>query len=212
MRLLILTTLLSHHLLFVNGSLGSSISHLTPELLQHPEPASTDLPSSINQLEQEFLTHPSSDSASSHLKYITSEAHVAGTQGDEKMAGYVRDQFTAYGIPMVEIDHLKTLLNYPMEKPIVQLLEKNDANEVLTVIYEAELSEDVEAADDTSDTPWRNETFLGYAPSGDVTAEFVYANYGRPSDFDILQSRGISVENKIVIVRYGQCFRGLKVS
>jgi hypothetical protein len=34
---------------------------------------------------------------------------------------------------------------------------------------------------------------------------------GRPEDFDYLEANGIDVKGKIVITRYGQCFRGLKV-
>jgi len=40
----------------------------------------------------------------------------------------------------------------------------------------------------------------------------VYANYGRPEDFDALESLGVDVKGKIVLVRYGKCFRGLKVN
>ena len=53
-------------------------------------------------------------------------------------------------------------------------------------------------------------TFNGYAPSGDVTAPAVYANYGTPDDFDALAGAGVDVKGKVVLVRYGQCFRGLK--
>lgn len=42
-----------------------------------------------------------------------------------------------------------------------------------------------------------------YSPSGDVTAPLVYANYGRPEDFDSLDAAGVSVEGAIVITRYG---------
>ena len=43
-----------------------------------------------------------------------------------------------------------------------------------------------------------------YSPSGNVSAAFVYANYGRPEDFDALEAVGVSVEGKIVITRYGE--------
>ena len=43
-----------------------------------------------------------------------------------------------------------------------------------------------------------------YSPSGDVTAPLVYANYGRPEDFDALDELGVSVEGAIVITRYGE--------
>lgn len=45
---------------------------------------------------------------------------------------------------------------------------------------------------------------IRYSPSGNVTAAFVYANYGKPEDFDALETLGVSIEGKIVITRYGK--------
>src|SRR2546423_533132 len=53
--------------------------------------------------------------------------------------------------------------------------------------------------------------FSGMSPSGDVEADVVYANYGTPNDFDKLEKMKIDVRGKIVLVRYGQNFRGVKV-
>ncbi|WP_242907032.1 M28 family peptidase [Actinomadura terrae] len=50
----------------------------------------------------------------------------------------------------------------------------------------------------------------GMSPSGDVRGEVVYANYGRPEDFALLAEKGVSVKGKIVLVRYGSVFRGIK--
>ena len=52
--------------------------------------------------------------------------------------------------------------------------------------------------------------FNGMSPSGDVEAEVVYANYGTPDDFQKLEQMKIDVRGKIVLVRYGQNFRGVK--
>ena len=41
-------------------------------------------------------------------------------------------------------------------------------------------------------------------------AEVVYANYGSPADFDKLKQMNVDVRGKIVIVRYGEIFRGVK--
>lgn len=63
------------------------------------------------------------------------------------------------------------------------------------------------------DTPFAKDIVPGYnayTPSGEVEAELVYANYGRPEDFEELERRGISVKGKIVIARYGKNFRGVK--
>ena len=43
-----------------------------------------------------------------------------------------------------------------------------------------------------------------------MTAELVYVNYGIPSDYEELEQRGIDVEGKIVIARYGGSWRGIK--
>ena len=43
-----------------------------------------------------------------------------------------------------------------------------------------------------------------------MTAPLVYANYGVPADYDTLKEKGIDVRGKIVIVRYGSSFRGVK--
>ncbi|WP_412518411.1 M28 family peptidase [Actinomadura madurae] len=50
----------------------------------------------------------------------------------------------------------------------------------------------------------------GMSPSGNVRGEVVYANYGRPEDFALLAEKGVSVQGKIVLVRYGAVFRGIK--
>jgi len=48
------------------------------------------------------------------------------------------------------------------------------------------------------------------SPSGDVEADVVYANYGSPEDFQKLEQMKVDVRGKIVLVRYGQNFRGVK--
>ena len=53
--------------------------------------------------------------------------------------------------------------------------------------------------------------FLGYAPSGVVEGEVVYANFGTEKDFRKLKEMGVSVKDKIVIIRQGRVFRGNKV-
>jgi len=53
--------------------------------------------------------------------------------------------------------------------------------------------------------------YNAYSPPGDVTAPVVYANYGLPEDYAKLDQLGVDVKDKIVLVRYGQSFRGVKV-
>ncbi|KAF8165479.1 Zn-dependent exopeptidase [Crassisporium funariophilum] len=54
-------------------------------------------------------------------------------------------------------------------------------------------------------------TWHGLSCDGDVTGELVYANYGYKEDYDELVSQGANLTGKIVLVRYGNNFRGLKI-
>ena len=65
--------------------------------------------------------------------------------------------------------------------------------------------------DPFQDDPRILPAFNGSSPSGDVTGEVVYANYGTLADFKKLAQLGVSVKDKIVLVRYGGNFRGVKV-
>lgn len=172
-------------------------------------------PSVENQLsesEKIFLSQPNPWSARNNLAFLTSQPHVAGTKGDYVMADFVEREFNRAGIPIVSTFDLDVYLNYPRTKSIVELRTIESAHNASNlVIFQASLSEDILEFDPTSDTAWRNHTFHGYGASGNVTAPLVYANYGTPQDFSSLQQAGIDVVGKIVLVRYGKCFRGLKV-
>ena len=53
-------------------------------------------------------------------------------------------------------------------------------------------------------------SYNAYSIDGDVTGDLVYANLGLQADYEALERLGIDVHGKIVIVRYGGCFRGIK--
>lgn len=159
------------------------------------------------RLEELFLAAPTRDGAEAHLRYITSKPHVAGTQGDFEMAEYVRAQMQAFGLDS-RIENVSASLNYPVAPPsLIMLPAAPDGSSPILI----NLAEPALANDSTSDTMWRNHTFLGYAPAGEAEGEVVYANYGTPTDFAALRQAGVEVAGKIVLVRYGKCFRGLKI-
>jgi N-acetylated-alpha-linked acidic dipeptidase len=64
--------------------------------------------------------------------------------------------------------------------------------------------------------PWQEDFddvvvgYNAYSPSGRVSGEVVYANYGLPDDYAELERLGVDVAGKIVLVRYGGSFRGVK--
>ena len=70
--------------------------------------------------------------------------------------------------------------------------------------FKASLEEPAVAVDPTSSQKAEQlPSFNAYSVDGDVTGPLVYVNYGRPSDYEELARRGISVKGAIVIARYG---------
>jgi N-acetylated-alpha-linked acidic dipeptidase len=154
------------------------------------------------RIEEQFRAVPAPDSAREHLRRLTAEPHIAGTKEDYATAVYVRDQMRSFGLA-ADLKEYQVWLNYPKTDPIVELIS-SARRERLSV------RESVIKEDPTSSNPKITPLFNGYSPTGDVTAELVYANYGLPPDYDALQKAGVDVNGKIVIVRYGNSFRGVK--
>jgi N-acetylated-alpha-linked acidic dipeptidase len=151
--------------------------------------------------EERFRAVPTPNSAREHLKILTREPHIAGTKADYDTAIYVRDQLRSYGIA-AELKEYDVWLNYPNAPSIVELIASRRKR--------LNIHEPVVSADPTSSHPNITPLFNGYSASGDVTAPVVYANYGLPNDYDDLKKAGVDVKGKIVIVRYGNSFRGVK--
>jgi N-acetylated-alpha-linked acidic dipeptidase len=154
-------------------------------------------------LEEKFLAVPDPVLAGQHLKRLTAEPHLAATPEDRKTAEYVAQKFRAAGL-VTEIVPYRVLLNQPKAVRV----EAYDANGKR--LMSGPTSEHVEG------DPYQNNArvvmpFHGSSGSGDVTAEVVYANYGRLEDFDRLAAQHIDLHGKIVLVRYGANFRGVKV-
>ena len=53
--------------------------------------------------------------------------------------------------------------------------------------------------------------FHSYSPSGEVTAQFVYCNYGTLDDYGRLVDNNIDIEGKIHIIRYGKLLPYIKI-
>lgn len=131
----------------------------------------------------------------------TAEAHLAGT--NYGLVEWTRSKFEEYGWE-TEVDTYDILVSYP-ESHALHLLHNG------TVAYTAPLKEDALEEDPTTQGDDGVPTFLGYAANGNVTAQYVYVNYGTREDFALLAEWGVDVAGKIAVARYGNIFRGLKV-
>jgi N-acetylated-alpha-linked acidic dipeptidase len=153
------------------------------------------------RLEEQFRSVPTPESAREHLRRLTLEPHIAGTKEDYDTAIYVRDQLRSYGLP-ADLKEYDVWLNYPKTPSVLEL--------ITTRRQKLNIREAVIPGDPSSSNPKITPLFNGYAASGDVTAPVIYANYGLPKDYEDLKKIGVDVKGKIVIVRYGNSFRGVK--
>src|SRR5271165_7076472 len=152
--------------------------------------------------ESQFLAVPDSKLAEEHLRILTKVPHMAGTIEDKATAEYVAQKFRAAGLD-TEIVAYKVWMNYPAEISV-------DLIAPAGVEMHGPTRERVDH-DPYQDDPRVVMPFNGMSPSGDVEADVVYANYGSPEDFEKLDRLKVDVRGKIVLVRYGQNFRGVKV-
>jgi N-acetylated-alpha-linked acidic dipeptidase len=154
-----------------------------------------------NATETRFLAVPDPKLAEEHLRTLTKAPHMAGTPEDKATADYVAQRFRAAGLD-TEIVEYKVWINYPLEISV-------DITAPAGVAMHGPTREHVDG-DPYDDDPRVVMPFNGMSPSGDAEAEVVYANYGTPEDFEKLEKLKVDVRGKIVLVRYGQNFRGVK--
>jgi N-acetylated-alpha-linked acidic dipeptidase len=193
---------------FFSATLISCILLLTsfsPRLSGAPEPTSTifGFRDSVaeNAAESRFLAVPDPKLAEEHLRILTKAPHIAGSPEDKTTADYVAQKFREAGLE-TEIVEYKVWLNYPAEISV-------DMTAPAGATMHGPTREHVDG-DPFQDDPRVVMPFNGQSPSGDVEAEVVYANYGTPEDFKKLAQLNVDVRGKIVLVRYGQNFRGVK--
>ncbi|OTA95903.1 hypothetical protein M434DRAFT_28399 [Hypoxylon sp. CO27-5] len=134
-------------------------------------------------------------------KLYSAKPHLAG---DLEHAERIRDLWRSYGIP-TELKRYDVLQNFPRHSALK--LHREDGS----IAFNASLVEDEVAEDPTSSPQNGLPAFFGFGAHGTVHGELVYANFGTLSDFQLLESRGISIKSKIVICKYSKVFRGLKV-
>ncbi|KAF2274374.1 Zn-dependent exopeptidase [Westerdykella ornata] len=170
-------------------------------------------------LQEILLTVPSPKKAREWSRYYTAGPHLAGKNLSQAL--WTKDLWQEFGIKNTHIVDYDIYVNYPKDHRLA-LLERNKTSKGLEVLgsadtdswmikYEASLEEDVLKEDGTSGLSNRIPTFHGYSASGNVTAPYVFVNYGTYEDFEELVAKNISLEGKIALAKYGNVFRGLKV-
>lgn len=149
-----------------------------------------------------FLSVPCNETAAANLKEITKVPHVAGTQANSDVSTYIRAKFEEVGLESHFADY-DVLLNYPLRRQL---------SLVFPELRHLALKEAAFPEDPFSQHPDVTTTFHGYSPSGSAEAEVVFVNYGRTEDFAALAARGVNLTGAITLAKYGQIYRGDKVS
>ncbi|GLB33889.1 putative vacuolar protein sorting-associated protein 70 [Lyophyllum shimeji] len=191
----------------------------------------------VAEREKLFLSVPSSESALAASRAYATHPHLAGSSEDLNDAKVMLDLFhKEFNIPMPSaepifaagtpesrnatlrltsretaepsawIDTYYPVLNTPLDRSLQILGEDGEA------VWTADLVEDGDPLDEDAHR-YKDSvpTWHGLSKGGDAEGELVYANYGTKEDYDELVAAGSNLTGKIVIVRYGAVFRGLKI-
>ncbi|MGH8279777.1 MAG: transferrin receptor-like dimerization domain-containing protein [Gammaproteobacteria bacterium] len=151
-------------------------------------------------LETRFDAKLSASEMRGWLKRLSAEPNQVGSPHDKANAEWLLAQFKSWGWDA----HIETFdVLYPTPKQ--ELVEL-----VAPQVFKAMLHEPPIKGDRTSTLGGALPPYNIYGADGDVTADLVYVNYGTPEDYAELARLGVSVKGKIVIVRYGEDWRGLK--
>jgi N-acetylated-alpha-linked acidic dipeptidase len=159
------------------------------------------------QWDKKFLAVPDPALAREHLKRLTAAPHWASSPEDYATALYVAEKFKDAGLATTIVPY-----RVQMNKPIKILVEAfgADGARIMSGPTPEHVDPTVDGGDPFQNDPRILPAFSGSSPSGDVNGAVVYANYGTYADFKHLDEIGVSVRDKIVIVRYGMNFRGVK--
>ena len=152
-------------------------------------------------LEADFDAQLSKQDMDAWLKKFSVRPHHVGSTAGKENAMLIADMFRSWGYD-VEIAEYEILL----PTPITRELELVAPSSFTASLEEDSLPED-------ASTSVRDELlppYNAFSIDGDVEAELVFVNYGRPEDYEILERHGIDVVGKIAIAKYGKTWRGIK--
>jgi N-acetylated-alpha-linked acidic dipeptidase len=150
--------------------------------------------------ERAFEAMPSATLAEADFDVMTAEPHHTGSPYEIKLADYVADQLKGFGFDVAKYEY-SVLIPWPGERRI---------DIVAPDTVRLQVDEETLPGDKWAAMPGILPAYNAYSPSGDVTGEIVYVNFGIPSDYDTLKKLGIDVKGRIVLARYGGSWRGIK--
>ncbi|KNG81740.1 glutamate carboxypeptidase [Aspergillus nomiae NRRL 13137] len=138
---------------------------------------------------------PDAEKIRESVRYYTNGSHVAG-QGLQQ-ALWTQELWDAIGLPNTSVKSYSTNLTLNDEHRVALL---DTAREGDPVVYEAPLIEDNAPKAGDGQPPFIP-AFFGCAGEGNVTAQYIFANFGTQEDYDDLVGAGINITGKIALVK-----------
>lgn len=161
----------------------------------------TDALDTLRTLEATLRSTPDTALIREYARVMSEEPHHAGSPGSRAVAEWALGKFREWGL-QAEIEVFEAL----MPTPIARSVELVHPRRFVAVMREPVLANDKDSGDDN-----QLATYNAYGADGDVEGELVFANYGLAPDYAYLDSLGIDLRGKIVIVKYGRGVRSSKI-
>ena len=151
-----------------------------------------------------ILDEMKSKNIKENLRYFTEYPHHPGSKRNTELAEHIADRWKKSGFDKTEIFRYNIYMSFPKSPGVISLRRNGKVKKKLIIKNEPPF-------DDSEKKGKLLYPFNAFSPKGNVTAEFIYGNYGRGSDFRTLRKLGIKMSGKIMIFRYGKTYRGSKV-
>jgi N-acetylated-alpha-linked acidic dipeptidase len=150
--------------------------------------------------ERQFMAMPSAKANEADFDVMTAEPHHVGSPYEIKLADYVGDEMKKAGLDVAKYEY-GVLIPWPGQRTV---------EIVAPDVSKLQVEEETLPGDKWAAAPGILPAYNAYSPSGDVTADVVYVNFGVPADYETLAKLGVDVKGKIVLARYGGSWRGIK--
>ncbi|CAD5228874.1 unnamed protein product [Bursaphelenchus okinawaensis] len=141
-----------------------------------------------------------------NLRWITEDVHVAGTSAQLKLMDKIEEEYKNLGFKVKTYEY-EVLLSYPDVNRPNSVHLWSDSDGWITISHGI----GTPIGPSTNRDPLGSQWWNAYSSNGTVFAQVVYCNYGIEEDFTLLLQSGVTLKNKILLIRYGAKFRGDKV-
>lgn len=153
-----------------------------------------------------FLSEVDNVQIEEYLRELTKVPHMATTEGDEETVKFMlkRWQDPETGLDEAWREEYSVYLSFPDPNNPNKVTVVDGSGSVLHTVREKEkpYTPDQEQSDVV-------QPYAAYSPAGHPKGKLVYANYGRPSDYQLL-NQTVDLRGTIAITRYGGAGRAAK--